>query len=129
MKDKISSYKSAPAKDKQLVDQHIDDQNLERGQTFKSIFIKNAPNVPNQNNQCNVQINRKAFPSLKVGDVLEISPIDKVSTQPFQTSYLNNSSSQADSEHSTPILLKVVEESLKDDIKIFNNFYYKRCHF
>ena len=84
-------------------------------QRLKSVFI-----TKRANQQCNVELKRSIFPNLKVGDVLEIKTDHKttqLSTSIASTSLslsFNSTSVQSD-DHSTPILLQVVEESFKDD--------------
>ena len=112
----------------QINQAHKDQQDYEelaRGKVFKSNLLFKEKN----GNQCNIQINRKAFAGLKVGDVLEVSPIENKpnSTPPQQTqtnsstpllgSSLTNSTGQLDNIYSSPILLQVVEDSFKDEIK------------
>jgi hypothetical protein len=112
----------------QINQAHKDQQDYEelaRGKVFKSNLLFKEKN----GNQCNIQINRKAFAGLKVGDVLEVSPIENKpnSTPPQQTqtnsstpllgSSLTNSTGQLDNIYSSPILLQVVEDSFKDEIR------------
>jgi hypothetical protein len=121
-KDNINSaiLKNQAIKNKQ------DDEELARGKPFKASPVLTKEKT---GSQCNIQINRKAFAGLKVGDVLEVSPIENKpnSTPPQQTqtnsstpllgSSLTNSTGQLDNIYSSPILLQVVEDSFKDEIR------------
>jgi len=101
----------------QINQAHKDQQDYEelaRGKVFKSNLLFKEKN----GNQCNIQINRKAFAGLKVGDVLEVSQIEnKPNSATILGSSLTNSTGQLDNIYSSPILLQVVEDSFKDEIR------------
>ena len=105
--------------------ENIKDHNLEQSEVrrLKSVFL---PNVPNK---CNVQVNRKIFQTpLKAGDVLEITPAitqsassqlagSSASNANLSSSFgANMATNMQNDDHSSPILLQVVEESFKDDV-------------
>ena len=120
----------------QAIKNQQDDEELSRGKVFKSnLLIKKETG-----NQCNIHINRKAFAGLKVGDVVEVAQIENKQnpTQPQQSqsnpsstllgSSLTSSTGQLDNIHSSPILLQVVEDSFKDEIKIDSILIPSECN-